>query len=341
MPFPAKTGNTHLLIAKPESTYGTFTAPSASTDVKELALSDRHTSLVQKGHWYDGMVGPSPGNTGFLPRIPKLGAFLDGTFPMRFKGFGAAYSASNKPNVHDMLLFCGYAATGSFTGGSEKWTYDPSTDVAVHSSGSYRYYHGGQIYEGAGLLGIMSYESQLGAPPLFTFVTKAIQNADVTDGAPPAATYTHLAVVPFSSAGATITLGSFLTAAVRKVRYESGRNLETMRPNLNGTSVLLGWVSTERNPRLTVTIERTTFVGSPFHTSSGIDYYKLAEAATQVTGLIQFGSVQYNRLKHNLLRMQLADVAEGNDGGVKTVDLTFEPKALDPVSYDWENFVAD
>lgn len=341
MPFPAKTKNVSALAMKTEATYGTYTAPSFATDAILLALSDRYTGLVKKSWMYDGKIGPAPGHLGQLPRNTKVGAQLEADFPMRMKGFGAAYSAANRPNVHVPFVISGMDGTFSGSVGTEKWTYTITDDASLESSASFDYQNGGQIYKGAGALANLSYEARGGGPPLFKFAVKAIQASDVVDGALSAATYPNLSVMEPNAFGGVFTLGAYLTAAVRSCSFESGRGLDTVRPNLNGASSHLGWLATEWNPRLTVTIERTAFVGSPFHTASGIDYYKLAEAATQVVGLIQFGTVQYNRMKHNLPLMQLADASEGNDGGVATVDLMWEPVSSAPNNYDFMNFVFD
>lgn len=341
MPYPAKTNRTQLLALKIETTYGTYSAPSLSTDVKLLAISDRFQGLVKKGYLYDGVVGPSSGSTGYLPRIPKQGPFFDAEFPFRFRGAGAAYAAGVKSSIHDWLLLCGFSATGSFTASNEKWTFDPTPDGTAGSSASYLYYKGGQVYQGAGCLGALAYETQGGAPPLLRAVTKAIQNADVTDSTPGAATYTLNSVVEPGSFGNTMTIGSLLAANCRSVKFESGTAIDTARPNMNGATTHLGYVLGEWNPKVTFVIERTAFVNTPFHTSAGIDYYKLAEAATQIGLAHNWGSVQYNRAKVNYNNAQLADINETNDGPVATVELTWEPKGANPGAYDFMSVVTD
>lgn len=342
MPFPAKTANVSGLLALIEGSYGVFGTPSAATDGILLALSDRYPGLVKKSWLYDGALGPAPGNTGMLPRNIKEGPAFEAEFPVRMKGYGAAYSAANKPNIHTLLLISGL--DGAFSGGvgSEKWTYTITSDSSVASSASIHYYHNGQVYPGTGALASMSYDARGGGPPLFKFATKMIQNSDVIDASLPSITYPNLTVFEPNAFGGVFTLGSFLTANVRAVTFTSGRGLETVRPNLNGASRHLGWVSTGWDSRMTITIERTAFVGSPFHTSAGINYYKLAEAATQVVGLVQFGTVQYNRMKHNFPTMQMDEPTEGNDGGVATVDLSWVFNSSTPGStYDWTNIVFD
>jgi hypothetical protein len=342
MPFPAKTSNVSCLLMKTESTYGTFATPAAATDAQLLALSDRYPGLVKKSYLYGGESGPAPGNTAGLPRYGKVGPYFEAEFPMRAKGFGAAYSASNKPNIHSMLLISGMDGTGSFVAASEKYTYTITSDASVASSGSYEYYHQGQKYAAAGVLASMSYEIRAGGPPLFKFATKGIQNSDVVDTSIVSPTYPTLSVLEPVSFGGTFTIGAFLVAVVRSANFEGGRSLDTARPNLNGASAHMGFVSTEWKPKFTVSLERTSFVGSPYHTTAGIDYYKLAEAATQISCLLQVGSTQYNRFKHTFAQSQLADVSEGNDGGVATVDLTFEPVSTTPgITYDWSSFLFD
>lgn len=342
MPYPAKTSNVSCLLMKVESTYGTFTAPAAATDAMLLALSDRYPGLIKKDWLYDGSSGPAPGHTAGLNRYAKVGPFFTGDFTMRAKGYGAAYSASNKPNIHVMLQISGMDATGSFVASSEKWTYSITPDTTTPSSGSMEYYHQGQKYAGTGALASMSYEVKQGGPPLFKFATKAIQNSDVIDASAPTPTYPTNSVLEPVAFGSAFTIGSFLTAVVRSASFDGGRNLDTARPNLNGSTAHMGWVSTEWKPKYTVTIERSAFVGSPFHTSSGIDYYKLAEAATQIGIIQQVGTAQYNRMKHNMPQSILVDVNEDTDGGVATVTLTFEPVSTTPgITYDWMTLVFD
>lgn len=342
MPYPSKYGSTAVFLAKEESTYATAVAVAAATDAHLLAISDRYQSAITKDWMYKGDLGPAAGNFGSLPKIAKAGAFYKVSVPARLKGAGAAYAAGVKNSHHPLLKACGLDATGSFGGGSEKWTFAPTADGTAPTSLTCEYYHGLQKYAGVGALGTLSYEGGGGPPPIFTFDFSMIANGDVTEAALPSATYPALTVFEPGSYLATITIGSFLTAAVRNVKFVANRKIDTTRPNMNGASSHLGFVAGGWDPMVTVTLERTVFQTTPFHNSSGLDAYKLSEAATQIGTIFQFGSAQYNRMKHNMAQSQLFDVRETSDGALKLWELDFVPISTTPGStYDFLSLVFD
>jgi hypothetical protein len=84
-------------------------------------------------------------------------------------------------------------------------------------------------------------------------------------------------------------------AIVRKWQIKAGREIAPrMNQNAGGHA---GFSIGRRTPQLEVTYETPSLVGSPFHSSAGIDPYQLFDLATPLAFSLQVGSVQYNRHK--------------------------------------------
>lgn len=343
MPYLSKLGNLSVFLAKAETTYGTPIALAAAADAQLLALSDRHEGLVKRDALYKGDSGPAPGNMGMLPRFKQAGFFDAMAMPFRFKGKGAAYSAVIKPAGFVLFQAAGFDLAFSGGAGAEKWTATPTPDATIPTSLTTEYYHFGEKYAGAGALGSMDWEFGNGAPPLFTFNLSWIANGKVVDAAAPTtAVYPDLTVIEPIAYGATINIGSFLTGVVRSGSFKSGRKL-VARPNLNGSSDHMGFVSTSWEPEVTLVCEKTALVASPFHTAAGLDARRLMEDAGQFAITVGWNqAVQYNRLKQVMSQVQLIDVQDTQEDGVPTWTIRGQPIASTPGTvYDWMSLVYD
>lgn len=342
MPALAKSINVIGALAKIESTYGTAVALTTTSDGFLLSYPDRSGAPLNVDYAFDGTVGVNPGNLSDLPLSAPGGKSYSIDLPVRFKGAGAAYSASVvPPQAHIALQICGFDAAVTTTTTVEKWTYTPQVVTSAYKGASFGLYSRGELWAMKGALADWSFTFDNPGPPTHTFALKAIANGDVTDVALPSITYSANSTDPPNANGITAVIGSFTTNAV--VYSGSFRLNRTIEPRVALTSGTghEGFVPGGYKPELTLQVEDTAFVGSPYHTSAGLDPIKLREAATKITVSVQFGSTQYNRWKLTLSNAQLFNVQPAANGRAACWDLTFKPSASTPIALDDLSVVFD
>jgi hypothetical protein len=336
MPALAKAINILGALAKIETTYGTAVALATTSDGLLLSYADRNFGApLNIDYAFDGSVGVNPGSLSDLPLSAPGGKSFSGDLPLRFKGSGAAYSASVKPAAADIALrICGLSATLSTTTGAESYTYAPQSPTAAYESATMDLYARGEKWPIKGVIADLSMAFDSPAPPIITLAVRGFSNGNVVDAVLPNITYPHLSVDPPNANGITLVIGSFTTNAVA---YSGSFRLQRViepRVALTSGTGHEGFVPGGYKPELTVQVEDTAFVGSPFHTSAGLDPILLKEAATKITVSLQFGSTQYNRHKITLSNAQLFNVQPSSNGRAATWDLTFKPSASSPIALD-------
>ena len=124
MPALAKNINILGALAKIETTYGTAVALATTSDGLQLSYPDRNAGApLTLNYAFDGAVGVNPGSLSNLPLVAPGGKSFTGQLPIRFKGAGAAYSASVTPSAaHLLLQIAGFDAAVTTTTTVEKWT---------------------------------------------------------------------------------------------------------------------------------------------------------------------------------------------------------------------------
>lgn len=336
MPVAAKLINVLGALAKIETAYATSIALATTSDGLLLSYPDRNVGApLTINYAFDGKVGVNPGNLSDLPLSQPGGKSFTGDLPVRFKGYGSAYSASNKPALADILLtISGMTGTLSTVSAATLYTYAPSSVTAAYKSASMALYARGELWPLKGVVADWSFTFDNPGPPTHTFSISGIANGDVTDATLPSITYPSNTVDPPSANGITMVIGSFTTNAV--VYGGSFRLNRTIEPRVALTSGTghEGFVPGGYSPEFTVTVEDTAFVGSPYHTSAGLDPILLREAATKISVSVQFGSTQYNRWKLSLSNAQLYNVQPSANGRAACWDLTFKPSASTPIALD-------
>lgn len=341
MAAPAKTVEVGGLLLKTETTYGTGVAQSAATDGVLMHLTDRFAlgapaTLTYKG---DGSAGLNPGNIGPRKRLAKSGRGLTMPIPHQFKGAGAAYSATVKPSCHTLMLGAGFSAAVVTTASAEKWTYTPEVP-ATYSGLSGTLYARRESWTFTGGLLDWSFTADGPVAPTHTFNLSAI-GAIPTDASLAAITYPALTTEPPIASSITMVLGSYLTAEVLKFGFSLNRNLSTERVNLTSSAAHQGFYPAGYDPVFTVTIEQSAFVGSPYHTSSGVDPYQLEANATAFAASVIVGATQYNKYKLDFPQVQVMSAKPSNNNGIATVDLELKPYATTPVANDFMTVVFD
>lgn len=340
MAAPAKTVEVGGLLAKVETTYGTGVVPSPTTDAVLMYLGDRFglgvpATLDYKGN---GENGVNPGNIGPKKRSALSGRSFAMPIPHQFKGSGAAYSASVFPSMHTLLRLSGFTAAVTVTPGSEKWVYTPHVP-GTFDGGTLYAYGRRELWTANGVLLDWTMSGDGPTAPVHQFSAVGVGNLP-TDAALASITYPALTIEPPIASAVTLTLGSYVTAEVLKFGFSLGRNLSTERVNLNGAAAHQGFYPAGFAPKFTCTIEATAHVGSPFHTSAGLDPYKLEELQTNIVAGLQIGTTQYNRWKLDFPQVQLR-VKPSNNNAIATIDLELTPYATTPISNDFMTVTAD
>jgi hypothetical protein len=329
------------IMAKAEATPGTPPAVAAATDgiqVIEKVPRFRRTPL------FDGQRPFGQGTLGRLQAAPKNGfAYEMSDLLIEPKGPGAAYSASVLPLfVNRYLPACGLTAAVSTTPGSEKVEYTPTAPTAVMGTVAQ------EVYERAkkrimdyGFCSFVYTAPDTGIPR-FNFSGMFRENAEAADAALPAITYPGTALLPPAAVGVTFTLGSYLTAKVREFSFDLGRRAPTARRSQLAAQGHAGFQWGPFEPRLSFLIEETALVGTPYHTSAGVNVDKLNKDSTVFGCGYKVGSVQYNRHEHQFPNgIQILDVEQTEEDSISMIRITAAPFAVSPVDSGWYKQVWD
>lgn len=350
MAYPAKKFYAAGYTTKPEGSYGGGGSLSVATDGVQLALADGRAIPMAYKEGYDGVRSYDLAARSPLPILAPGARYIDGVeLPFSFKGYGSAYSASNKVNIHNLMLAAGWEAAGSFGAGTEKWTWTPWSGSASPTSLVANIYTGAEKWPILACFTAYRWVCELGKPGMDFFKHWALLGDPVDDlGGAEALTivYPNLAIDPPKSDGMVFAIGSFVLPDVQKCEFDSGWEDPSPRQLVSAAGAWAGWArGITMAPRLKITLEKTALVGSPFHTSAGLDPYNLRKAATKLTGStvsVQRGTQQYNRRKTIFTQAQLVDVVEQDqNGSVSMVTLTFGPYSSTPTANDAVSIVDD
>ncbi|NOT08398.1 MAG: hypothetical protein HOP28_09355 [Gemmatimonadales bacterium] len=341
MPPAAKNVNVAGVLLKEETTYAAGQTLSASTDGFELWMPGKEASIIEDGYLDDGDMGLQLGGLGSAPRVPPAGKDAKGTLKTFFRGPGVAYAANVFAPIQPALKAAGYDVALDVTGGAEKRTYTPTAEgSALTSLGMEGYHRGGKRVIGGAFLDFMVEWSDA-KPPRISFPFNGIRIADVTDAALPAITYPYQSIQPPGGASVVLVLGSFAAAVVRSGSFKNNREISNVRPNLNAAGYHAGYQPGPRKPALQMLIEETALVGTPFHTSAGIDHRLLREAVTSFAVTLQIGTAAYKRLKGSFPTCQLVDYKEVESNKVAAVDLTLQINPSSPSANDDQSWKTD
>lgn len=324
---------THGLLAKaPESSYG---AGGALVGTDAILTEER--AEVTPIFNTDGERNPASGQGGRFPKVGPGGRHADFQVSVLGRGSNAAYSAILFPDdVHEFLLASGHAVTTDLTASAESQTYDPVTaqDASFHAEA----YTRNEKFTLVGGLCSMSFVIDGPTFTRFDFASIAIMDVVPAEGAVPALTIASHQ--PPKAESLALNIGDFLIPRVKGVRFNQNINLQK-RNDVNAASGFAGVGQGFRNPILEIDIEATALVGSPFHTTAGIDPYALWEAATQLPISFDVGSVQYNRWKFIAAQAQLINVTKAEEGEIALWTLEFGLAQTAPGADDDYSLVFD
>lgn len=337
MAYAAKTVNVVGVLTKVEAVANVAETLSASTDTIQPWYTDRGGLPVNIGYLYDGSLGGAPGNLGEIRHAPPYGGALTCELPFFFKGGAAAYSASVVPSLHAQWKAAGFTAAVDVTGGAEKWTYTPTLDSVTPTTLTTEFYTDNEKYATYGGLLNWKFSGDTTGYIRHMFSWNCIKG-NVTDSAssvPAGFTYPLAATVPTTSVGSTLLIGLYTSAiGVKTVEFDLGRTLNP-RAGLDAADGHLGFVAQGRKPRLTVTIEKTAMISTPFNSSAGLDAIELWESGISFACSFQHAGAQYYKWKLNFPQATIvAPPDRVNVNGVACWKLVIGPYNTTPASQD-------
>jgi hypothetical protein len=285
------------VLAKVESPEGTDATPAAADGFYATASPPNvQLSYIRNENF--------TGKGSLLPGVVSARRF-EGHLEQNLRGAGAAYSAGVKPKADSLLRMCGFLATGTYTGGSEK--YDYTLKSSAFESFSVYQYIGEKLFKLLGCRGLPSMSFPLGGIASVAADLRAIYTAptDVAITYPTGEASTSYPIM----LGSAFQIGTQNFAAKHgSITINFNRSIV---PREDGTSAagfagmeMLG----ERAPEITFECESTTEAGFPFFSN--------LLAGTQMDCSFGVGSTQYNRVKVNIPAMQFQRVEQTAKSGL-------------------------
>jgi hypothetical protein len=258
----------------------------------------------------------------------KQGRWAEFELAHRVRPAGAAYSSSLRPTVDRVFRAHGMLATGSFTGGSEKFTYTVFTDGTWESLF-------GDLYTGkekasitGGYVPQWTHKADRLSIPEWRFTVRAPVGLP-SDSAVVAITYPNTAIAHPKGAGSTFTItatggGGAFQGLVRESTVTSKRDIDERMSQVLTAGGHAGFQLGRYTQTIEALVEATNLTASPYSTTTLLDPYRLAENGGQVTALLGFNqSVQYQRYKFLTGNSaQVVDVKRERDGAIRLWRLT-------------------
>jgi hypothetical protein len=319
-----KTRIIYGLLAKKETTYGTFVAPSVATDGVPVAEFPE----VTPGYGIDGARGPAPGTSGQLRRTAPQAPIVTGTpFKIESRGAGAAYSGAVVPPEHAILQACGLDAVGSFTGGAEKYTYTRTPGPGGYSSVSLELYTEGEKIPVNGVYGDLVYEVENGRPALWTIDWKGRLNAAPSADVATAKTIVYSSVLPPLAAPLVLTFNGITSLVVEKLTWRLNRQ---RHDRVKGQ---FGQHPGRTAPELVILCERPLL--------TALNFWSEWSGGTPRAASFDVGTTQYNRDKWTFPALQVVDVKPQGDEARSLLEVTCQCTDTTPIANDGFQLVKD
>lgn len=325
-------------LIKLETTPGTDATPAAATDAVWLAMPGDTANMMPDQYGFSGDNGPNSVGTG--PRQFSAPSQRSGTcdLPHFFQGPGIAYSSSVTAlnAIHTIMKTCGYTATGTFTGGSEIWTYTPTGDATTPATatiyGFSRQQRGASTMRKSVItfgMGSLKCAASGLAPAIFTPSYRGIFTADPAEasftGPTLAATPTppNMAGAVFTVDGTALDLYNF--------SWDPGRDISSDRVAVTSAGGYQGSVAGGWMPKLKVQVEDKLL-------ATWNPYTKRSSAATAAV-VLTLGTVQYNKRTLNMATAQITNVTPSGKGKIGLMDVEFTGIPSTPAGNDHHTWV--
>jgi hypothetical protein len=305
------------MLAKVESVYGTDPTPAAGADgIRLLEAFEPQIEHVFANRREDA----ASGTLGRAAPGPMRGRIITFGGVAEIKGSRAttAYSASNLPPIHPLLVATGYSAAVVTTGGSESVTYTPAD--GSHSSCTVWYYWGGKLYKAVGCRGTGRLVLTPGNQGRYEFTMQGLLSTTPTETALAGITSYGAAIAPTfvaGSLGLTPSGGSLWTPdRFEEFSYDLGSAVQR-NDSGNAADGIGGFDVSDLLPVVNL---RALLVAI-----ADFDPYTLARTPTSVAVVTTLGSVQYNRVDVNAPVAWLRDPGHAHRNRFAGVDLAFDP----------------
>ena len=321
MPVPALLNQVAGFMAKVEAVYGTAETLTNTADGVFPYLGDglppAPTALE---YLFDGNIGRDIATLFPVKSVAPNGRGRKAEFPVLFKGAGATYTALVMPprEVDLMLQAAGFDRTFA----TATHTYTPTAAGTTYKSLTFGHYAQGKAHVMAGALADWSFDFNDLGVPTHSFALQGIGGLPTTLSLP-SITYDYTSVIPPVAAGSVISIGSWVAPIVKGGSFKLNRNLGNARARITDAGGHLGFVPGAMQPELTLMVEQTALVASPFHTTGGIAPDALREAATAITVSARFGTASFNRFTVTLNNAQLVNAQPAADDAIAMYELTF------------------
>jgi hypothetical protein len=163
-------------------------------------------------------------------------------------------------------------------------------------------------------------------PAVWTFDTIGILDDQPDDAAKPSITYPAATLAEPVSAGVVLTIGSWTAIQLKSGSFNDNRSIDNVSNDLTLAGGLLGFTPWGWTPELRTVVAATALVATPFHTSGGLDPFRLQAAGTPVALEINFGAVAAdgNHVRIKSTSAQLVDIIPANEGPVATWELVWQ-----------------
>jgi hypothetical protein len=320
------------LLGDLETNYGEGATLQESTHA--ILLNDKIDVPIMAA--VTGERGPAPGVGASFARVQPRGWYSEFTVPIAARGAGSAYSASVFPrDLHTLLQISGHAAEVDTTPGSEKWTYTPVSALADFESGAFHGHSRDERVVLAGAYSDFAFEIDGASFMICEFPVRTIVDTLPLDVVLPSMTYQDLTVIPPSAVNLQIALGNFTGGRSRKIRFQANRNVFGPRIDQNAaTNPLAGFGLGRRNATIEWTIEQEDLAGTPYHSATALDPYRLRDAGTELAFGFTLGATQYNKLVFSAPQVQVVDVRKEEDDEAALWTLALECHTSDAVTDD-------
>lgn len=316
-----------------ETVYGDGASVTLNTD--GIQLSEEF--LITPEDMNDGLRSAPPGSAvGHQKRGAPGGRFFTGTPQVMARGFGAAYSAGNKPPDIDVIMeICGHS---SVLDDGVSYTYEPHALTTTPESGSFSAYARGQLWPLSGVYGSLGLVIEDGGYGMFSCDMQGIRGAP-SDVPLPAIVYST--VLHPKAEGLSLAIGDYAGGVVRRVELTQARELTT-RLDMSGSALYPGTANGRMLPVLTMTVEADSFTTTPFHAAAAFDPWGFYNSAQQVEISFTLGSVAFNRFTFTASQAQMnAEPTEGVDGPTGLWDLSFQLNPSTVILQDAYSFLFD
>jgi len=330
MPVPALLNQVAGYMAKVEAAYGTAEVLTNTTDGVFPYLGDGlPPAPAALEYLFDGNIGRDISTLFPAKSVAPNGRGAKAEFPVLFKGSGVTYTALVLPprEVDLMLQAAGFDRTFA----TATHTYTPTAAGTGYKSLTFGHYAQGKAHIVAGALADWSFDFNDLGVPTHSFAMQGIGNVPTTLSLP-VISYEYGSIIPPVSAGSVVTIGTWAAPIVKGGSFKLNRDLGNARARITEAGGHLGFVPGAMKPEITLMVEQTALVASPYHTTGGIAPNLLREAATPITVSARFGSTTFNRFTVTLNNAQLVDVKPANDDAVAMYELTFRGSGSNAVS---------